>query len=94
VGRIGYVFSSFLAYAKVGFEGRSKINTFGTAGSLSRDGILLGGGGDYAITQNVFLRAEYTYNFGSRKKFAEDGGSTLNIRTPTKTILIGAGYKF
>lgn len=94
VGRVGYVFSSLLAYAKVGFEGRSKISTLGTIGSLSRNGILLGLGADYAITKNIFLRAEYTYNFGARKKFSDVEGNTYTFRTSTKTILIGAGYKF
>jgi outer membrane immunogenic protein len=91
VGRVGYAFPSVLAYVKVGYEGRSKIN--GSISSISRNGVLLGLGLDYAATQNIFLRAEYTYNFGSRKKISGDD-VTLTIRTPTKTILIGAGYKF
>jgi len=92
-GRIGYAFSKFLAYGKVGYERRSKINTLGTFGSFSRDGILLGIGGDYAMTERVFVRAEYTYNFGSRRKISILG-INATFHTPTQTVLIGAGYKF
>lgn len=97
VGRIGYVFSNFLAYAKVGFEGRSKIiildNDGNSAININRNGLLLGAGGDYAITRNVFLRTEYHYNFGSRKKWG-DSNNSLTLRTPTHTVLIGGAYKF
>lgn len=97
-GRVGYVFSNFLAYGKIGFEGRSEAsilskNSGNTITNVGRNGFLLGGGADYAITQNIFLRAEYTYNFGGQKKHSERG-NTFTFRTKTKTILIGAGYKF
>ncbi len=97
-GRVGYIFSPFLVYGKIGFEGRSEVNILDNNGnvitSVGRNGVLLGGGADYAITQNIFLRAEYTYNFGAQKKFSVRG-NTATIRTKTpQTILMGVGYKF
>lgn len=93
--RVGYAFSNFLPYIKFGYEGRSKItlqdDVGNNWGSLNRSGFLLGAGADYALTKNVFIRGEYHYNFGARKKFMTGGAS---FRTPTHAILIGAGYRF
>lgn len=90
--RLGYAFAEFLPFVKVGYEGRSKV-TITEPGepniSLNRNGLLLGLGGDYAVSKNVFIRGEYNYNFGSRKRV--DG---VSVKTPTQTFLIGAGYRF
>ncbi len=90
--RLGYAFCEFLPYVKVGYEGRSKV-TISAPGeldvSLNRNGLLLGLGADYAVTKNVFIRGEYNYNFGGRKKI-----DNSTVKTPTQTFLIGAGYRF
>lgn len=103
-GRVGYVFSSVLPYVKVGFEGHGAVKLTTTDGTqltyggkpvnLRRNGLLLGGGVDYALTQNVFVRAEYTHNFGTRARFNLNGAKVAEFKTPTDTFLIGAGYRY
>jgi outer membrane immunogenic protein len=103
-GRIGYVISNVLPYIKVGFEGHSAVKFTTTDGTqimfggksvnLRRNGLLVGGGIDYALTKNVFVRAEYGHNFGSRASFSSNGVRIADFRTPTDTFLIGAGYRY
>jgi outer membrane immunogenic protein len=103
-GRVGYIFSSVLPYIKVGFEGHgavkltttdgTQLNYGGKAVNLRRNGLLVGGGVDYALMQNVFVRAEYTHNFGTRSRFNANGVKVAEFKTPTDTFLIGAGYRY
>lgn len=101
--RIGYVFSNtVLAYVKLGFESRAKMDvtlinpvTNATAkfGSLRRSGALFGLGADYAINKNVFLRAEYTLNTGTKTTY-KSGTQSATFKTKTSAFMIGAAYKF
>lgn len=103
-GRFGYVFSKVLPYLKVGFEGHGAVKLTTTDGTqltyggrpvnLRRNGFLLGGGVDYALTKSVFVRVEYAHNFGTRTSFMSNGVKIAEFRTPTDTFLIGAGYRY
>ncbi|WP_375701575.1 outer membrane protein, partial [Bartonella sp. AA81SXKL] len=54
-------------------------------------GFTLGGGVDFAMTDNVLLRAEYRYSDFGKKKFEKEG-SELSYKT--NDFRVGVAYKF
>ena len=93
--RAGYVFSNVLVYGKVGYEGRPSAKVAGV--NIRRDGFILGAGADFAVTNNVFVRAEYVHGFGfktSKSGAVGNVAANVNLKPSTDTFLIGAGYKF
>lgn len=98
-GRVGYAMSNVLPYLKFGYEGRPSINIGDL--SIKRNGFILGGGVDVAVSRCVFIRGEYVHGFGGKtNKSANtringvDGVAILNVKTSSDTFLIGAAYKF
>jgi len=61
-------------------------------------GWTLGIGGDYAMTDNVLLRAEYRYSDYGDKTYSEDlgGGNSASIKFKHKAhdLRVGVAYKF
>lgn len=95
-GRIGYVISSVLPYVKFGYEGRPSIE-IGDLISIKRNGFILGGGVDFSVTKNVFIRGEYLHGFGTKSSKLINGVAgtgALNFKTSSDTFLIGSAYKF
>ncbi|EJF81408.1 Opacity protein and related surface antigens [Candidatus Bartonella washoeensis] len=54
-------------------------------------GYTIGGGVDFAMTDNVLLRAEYRYSDFGKKKFAKE---KLEISYKTNDFRVGVAYKF
>ncbi|PIT69587.1 outer membrane protein [Bartonella tribocorum] len=54
-------------------------------------GFTVGGGVDFAMTDNVLLRAEYRYSDFGKKKFAND---TREFNYKTNDFRVGVAYKF
>ncbi|WP_019219728.1 outer membrane protein [Bartonella florencae] len=54
-------------------------------------GYTLGGGVDYAVTDNVILRAEYRYSDFGKKKFVHD---KVEMSYKTNDFRVGVAYKF
>lgn len=54
-------------------------------------GYTVGGGVDFALTDNVIMRAEYRYSDFGKKKFAKD---KLEIAAKTNNFRFGLAYKF
>ncbi|EJF83132.1 outer membrane beta-barrel protein [Candidatus Bartonella washoeensis] len=54
-------------------------------------GYTIGGGVDFAMTDNVLLRAEYRYSDFGKKKFAKE---KLEINYKTNDFRVGVAYKF
>ncbi|WP_375704230.1 outer membrane protein [Bartonella sp. AD328YNZD] len=54
-------------------------------------GFTIGGGVDFAMTENVLLRAEYRYSDFGKKKFAND---TREFNYKTNDFRVGVAYKF
>ncbi|WP_375624594.1 MULTISPECIES: outer membrane protein [unclassified Bartonella] len=54
-------------------------------------GFTIGGGVDFAMTDNVLLRAEYRYSDFGKKKFADD---TREFNYKTNDFRVGVAYKF
>ncbi|CDO46479.1 hemin-binding protein E [Bartonella henselae] len=54
-------------------------------------GYTLGGGIDFAMTDNVIVRAEYRYSDYGKKKFADE---KIEMRYKTNDFRVGVAYKF
>ena len=67
-GRIGATMGSALIYAKLGytnFRGKFTSNDGTTETTLAKsdlDGVRVGGGAEFALSQNTFVKAEYRYS--------------------------------
>lgn len=97
--RIGYAADRFMPYlagglAFGGFKDRlKKPNSESTTNAL-RTGWTVGGGVDYAVTDNVILRAEYRYtNFG-KQNFDFGNSTSYGRKFSSNDIRIGIAYKF
>lgn len=100
-GRVGFAADRALIYATGGYAGgqvkASIVNTvapaFVESTSSWRNGYALGGGIEYAFTNNISAKAEYLYmNLGSRLLFP------VNVAAPStysaSLIRAGVNYKF
>ena len=104
-GRFGYAWDRLLTYAKAGGAWtRDKYDilfpdtsTFATA-SETRSGWTVGGGFEYAITNNLSMFFEYNYyDFGTRTVglTSVTGSSQLvDIRERDSLVKVGANWKF
>jgi outer membrane immunogenic protein len=103
-GRVGYAWWRLLFYAKGGGAWqRDKYDMFVTATSVSvtqaaltRSGWTVGGGLEYAITDNFNMFFEYDYyDFGnSTSVFVAPPPETVGIRESESVVKVGANWKF
>jgi outer membrane immunogenic protein len=89
-GRVGYAMDHALLYATGGWAAtRGYVKAFGDKETKTFNGWTLGGGVDYAFTNNIFGRAEYRYtDFGNKNI---DGA---NFDLKQNTVMVGVGVKF
>ena len=100
-GRVGYAFDRFLPYVTGGFAYGNVKNKVShpTFGSFSDDntqyGWTLGGGLEYAFTNNLTAKLEYLYVDLDKESINVPGG-TFNSDVETKFSVVRAGlnYKF
>ena len=87
--RGGYkIAESVLLYGRVGWA-RTRFSGLDPAGRTNLDGVRFGGGAEYAITESVALRTEFTRTDYGRARFGDrrfDSGQNL--------LTIGAGHYF
>ncbi len=103
-GRLGYAFDRFLPYVAGGFSyGRigTTIAYPGGAvveGKKTVTGWTIGGGIDYAVTNNLIARVEYRYSdFGSNKIPTTYNGqpwADAEVLSNIHDIRVGLSYKF
>ncbi|MFT0859745.1 outer membrane protein [Ancylobacter sp. G4_0304] len=107
-GRIGYAFDRFLPYATGGLAwGNVKMSenwsTYyngvyqpAASGSASTSetlwGWTVGGGGEYAVTDNWTLKAEYLYADLGDINWDSDAGTRVDVKV--QTLKLGVNYKF
>lgn len=98
--RIGYAIDRFMIYATAGIAaGGVEYNTIVGDGSGSlrskttRFGLAAGAGAEYAITDNISLRAEYMYVNLETERFTFGLNRTTSI-AESHHIRVGASYKF
>ncbi len=97
--RLGYAAGQFLPYAQAGVvegEARFKVTADdGTAlgGSRLSAGWLVGAGVDYALQNNLFLRASYSYTRLANMDYLKTAGE-FDHRLALNDFQAGFGYKF
>jgi len=89
-GRVGYALDRTLIYAAGGWTvANAYINDPVFEDSETTHGWTIGAGVDWAVVENVFVRAEYRYNdFGDVSLSGEDVGFDQHV------INVGVGVKF
>jgi outer membrane immunogenic protein len=100
-GRFGYAWDRLLAYAKGGgawthdkYDVLLPDNsTFATAGE-TRSGWTVGGGFEYAITNNLSMFFEYNYYDFGTKTVGFTSGQLVDIRERESLVKVGANWKF
>ena len=96
--RAGVAVDRFMPYVAGGVAfGQVKNSGWGDNGHFSDSktmtGWTIGGGVDYAATDNVILRFEYRYTDYGKKDFGF-GGDPLEDKFKTHDIRLGVAYKF
>lgn len=105
--RIGFAADRFMPYLAGGiaygqFQDTVSISVKGEDGSVVSSknltdetktmiGYTLGGGVDFAVLDNVIVRAEYRYSDFGKKKFAKE---KLEVNYKTNDFRVGVAYKF
>lgn len=100
--RFGYAADRFMPYLAAGVSfGKYEFNLdHNGAGTMdfkderSLTGWNIGAGLDFAVTQNVLVRAEYRYTDFGTKDFQHDWGGNSKIDLATHDVRLGVAYKF
>lgn len=97
-GRIGYAFDRFLPYFTAGvaiadFEADHDGNGDDVA-DKTMTGYAVGGGIEWAATDNIILRAQYLYSDFGKDTFEFSGSHEHEYDVRTHDFLVGAAYKF
>ncbi len=93
-GRIGYAFDRFLIYGTGGLAiADLNVSANGVSDSTTALGWTLGAGLESAITDNVLVRLDYTYQDFAREDF-NLGGTNYSTDLDNNIIRAGIAYKF
>ncbi len=99
-GRIGYLVSErALLYGLIGYERKdmdysASIGSDAWAKSATFSGLVIGAGGEYALTQNVFFGLEYQHFFGSTETSAVDDPDGTKVTDTVDSDQVMAKLKF
>jgi outer membrane immunogenic protein len=99
--RVGYAFDRFLPFVTAGYAFGSVESTFMAPGervspSESVSGWTVGGGLEYAVTDNILARIEYRYtDYGDVSSLLPNYSNlTVNQSFSTNDVRLGLSYKF
>jgi outer membrane immunogenic protein len=95
--KVGYTFDRALIYVAGGWtatNGYVEVDAADFDESETFHGWTLGAGVDYAVTDNMFLRAEYRYNDFGDKDIELAPGAVLNADLDQHVVKVGLGVKF
>jgi outer membrane immunogenic protein len=102
--RAGYAFDRILPYVTGGVAfGDEKLTVsgvdtvtgaFGGSKSTTRTGWTVGGGVEYAMTDNILLRAEVRYSDFGKKTYQFAGTDPIKVRFSDWSATVGLSYKF
>ncbi|GLK67810.1 outer membrane protein [Hansschlegelia plantiphila] len=91
--RLGYAFDRFLVYGAAGVAYSDReIKRPGGKDSKTAVGWTVGGGVEYAATDNIAIRAEYRYNDYGKDKFSL--GNSVKSSYTDQRAMVGVAYKF
>jgi outer membrane immunogenic protein len=98
-GRLGFAADRFLVFATGGYavadyNGYTKLLPAGPkfADSATLDGFAIGGGVEYAWTDNILVRAEYRHDFFGKKTMKYD--VPYKVEPDLDMVLVGVSWKF
>ncbi|MEO5808280.1 outer membrane protein [Devosia sp.] len=97
--RVGYAYNQFMPYVTagvVGGQGTSKYTTFGGVFSQSNfhTGWTAGGGVEFAVADNVTIKAEYLYTDLGTKTYQAGIGLPVDATFRFGTFRVGANFQF
>lgn len=99
--RVGYAFDRFLPFLTAGYGFGSATTTYAASGvrispSETVSGWTVGGGLEYAVTDNILARIEYRYtDYGDLSSSVPYYGNlTVNHSYTTSDLRLGLSYKF
>lgn len=97
--RVGYAVDRFLPYIAGGIVMGGVKDSLTTKNSSftndkTRTGWTVGGGVDYAATDNVVLRLEYRYTDFGKENYNLNNSTNFSRKLSTNDIRIGVAYKF
>ena len=84
-----------ISYARLNFHETNGVNSGSADANLF--GWNLGVGGEYAVTDNLVLRAEYRYTKYNNKSLSVDGTASdyaYDVKSNTNEFRVGIAYKF
>lgn len=97
-GRLGYAAGQFLPYLTGGLAVGSFEVDHGSDGLASASetvtGYVVGGGVEWAATQNLIVRAEYLFTDYGTNDFKFSGSDIHDIEISSHDVRIGVAYKF
>jgi len=100
-GRFGYAMDRTLLFVTGGYAGAQvHERMYDTIVPLNldethwRNGAALGGGVEYAVTNNISAKAEYVYSFYDSKTYFEGSPDVLSSPLHDSLIRAGLNYKF
>lgn len=90
--RAGFAADRALVYATGGYAGGQTKVTNGTAGSKWLNGYAIGGGLEYAFTNNISAKAEYLYTDLQPKNYGLTAVNSAGVKV--NQVRTGVNYKF
>ena len=101
-GRVGLAMDRTLLFVAGGLAiaehelGATYDNLMSGSGTETHYGFTIGGGAEYAISDNLLLRVEYLYDdYGEeRYNFGKDPGDHYDVDLTTHTVRAAVSYKF
>ena len=92
-GRVGYAVDRVLLFTTGGYAGGNVERTVGAASTSNwHNGYALGGGMEYAVTNNVSAKAEYLYTDLASK--TDTAGLPSRAGVTQNTVRMGVNYRF
>jgi outer membrane immunogenic protein len=93
-GRVGVAFDRALVYGTGGYAlGFGNVNVLGLKDDKTHQGYVIGGGIEYAVTQNVSIKGEYLY-MPLAKQTYYGGLGGLDAGLNTNIVRGGLNYRF
>lgn len=96
--RLGYAVDRFLPFVTAGVafaeyeHGEALAQPFSETDTYT--GWTIGGGADYAVTDNFVVRAEYRYSDFGSESFEPLGWTAHDVELSTHDVRLGVAYKF
>jgi outer membrane immunogenic protein len=94
-GRLGFAFDRALVYGTGGYAfGFGNVEVLGLKDNRTHQGYVVGGGVEYAFTQNISAKAEYLYMPLGKQNYFSAFGAPIQAGLNTSVVRAGVNYRF